>query len=256
MALKKRKRVTRVETSRKLYPDLTLNNGVDMVVAGKRTEGVRDRTLRDYVKMWGYFTEWLLQHYEVEYMHELTPEMFRNYINYMQYDKRRYDGHKYIKGIPRNSFSGIVGIYYKIKGVFRMSYRYDMQGKSRQQQAIVRQRDEADRKAKIAYEKKKQENKSHLSWEPAPRLAQYQGIFIKKSEKYLFEIRVTDTAKVNGPCGLKDTDINEWLFKIAESFAEEVKEYKIFTITSSDVRERELTVNWKSLKCARKDDEN
>ncbi len=97
MALKKRKRVTRVETSRKLYPDLTLDNGVDMVVAGKRTEGVRDRTLRDYVKMWGYFTDWLHQHYEVEYMHDLTPEMFRNYILYMQYDKKRYDGHKYIR---------------------------------------------------------------------------------------------------------------------------------------------------------------
>jgi hypothetical protein len=137
-----------------------------------------------------------------------------------------------------------------------MSYRYDMRGKSRQQQEIVRQRDEADKKAKEAYEKKKKENKSLLSWEPAPRLAQYQGVYIKGSGKFLFEIRVTDTAIVNGPCGLKGTDINEWLFKIAKSFADEVKEYKIYTITSSNVKDRELTVNWKSLKCASKDDEN
>ncbi|MCC5802247.1 hypothetical protein [Rossellomorea vietnamensis] len=135
-----------------------------------------------------------------------------------------------------------------------------MQGKSRQQQEIVRQRDKADRRVKEASEKTKQENnttsKSDLSWEPAPRFGQYQGIFIKNSTKYLFEIRVTYSAIVNGPCGLKDIDINEWLFKIAKSFAGEVKEYKIFTIASSDVRDKELTVNFKGLKWAHKEDES
>jgi integrase/recombinase XerD len=97
MALKKRKRVTKIQSADKVFPELSLDNAVDMVVAGKRTEGMRDRTLRDYVKMWGYFANWLLEHYEVEYISELTPEMFRNYINYMKYDKPRYGGHKYIQ---------------------------------------------------------------------------------------------------------------------------------------------------------------
>lgn len=97
MALKKRKqRVTKLNNDRKEYPNLTFDQAIDFVLSGKRAEGVRERTLKDYRKMWGYFTVWLLDNYEVEYVNELTPEVFRNYINYMKYDKPRYNGHKYI----------------------------------------------------------------------------------------------------------------------------------------------------------------
>jgi integrase/recombinase XerD len=64
MALnKKRLRAVRTDIPSKNYPKLTLQNAVDMVVSGKRTEGVRDRTLRDYLNMWRYFTDWLTEHY-------------------------------------------------------------------------------------------------------------------------------------------------------------------------------------------------
>lgn len=96
MALKKRKRVTKLAEPKRDYPKLTTKQAIDIVISGKRAEGMRDRTIRDYVKMWGYFTDWLNDNYEVEYIDDLTPEVFRNYINYMKYDKRKYTGHKYI----------------------------------------------------------------------------------------------------------------------------------------------------------------
>ncbi|GGE80517.1 integrase/recombinase XerD [Priestia taiwanensis] len=96
MALKKKQRVTKVSGNSKSYPQLTLQQAVDIVISGKRAEGCRDLTLRDYTKMWRYFTEWLTGNYEVTYVDEIETEVFRNYINYMKYDKKRYDGHKFI----------------------------------------------------------------------------------------------------------------------------------------------------------------
>ncbi|WFA04452.1 tyrosine-type recombinase/integrase [Bacillus sp. HSf4] len=98
MALKKkRKRVTNVSDNKKGYPRLLLSEAVEIVLAGKRTEGLRDRTIDDYKKMWRYFTDWLNDNYEITYIDEITTEILRNYINYMKYDKPRYHGHKYIK---------------------------------------------------------------------------------------------------------------------------------------------------------------
>lgn len=78
------------------YPRLTLDQALDIVVSGKRVEGVRDRTIKDYVKMFGYFRTWLDDNYEVEYFDEITTDTIRNYINYCKYDKPKYSGHKYI----------------------------------------------------------------------------------------------------------------------------------------------------------------
>mgnify|MGYP001024517560 CR=1 FL=1 len=98
MALnKKRRRVTNVSAAKKDYPRLLLSEALEIALAGKRTEGLRERTLTDYKKMWRYFTEWLNDNYEVTYIDEITTEILRNYINYMKYDKPRYHGHKYIK---------------------------------------------------------------------------------------------------------------------------------------------------------------
>lgn len=96
MTLKrKKKRVERI--TQKQYPKLTLKQALDMAVAGKKAEGLRERTLRDYVKMWGYFTDWIDENYEdINTVDELSPEVFRNYINYLKYDAKRYNGHKYI----------------------------------------------------------------------------------------------------------------------------------------------------------------
>lgn len=96
MSSKRRKRVTKLNRSNKAFPRLTFEQALDYVIAGKRAEGVRDRTIKDYMKMYGYFTDWLSENYKIEYVDELSPSIFRNYINYMKYDKRKYSGHKYI----------------------------------------------------------------------------------------------------------------------------------------------------------------
>lgn len=102
MVLKKREKRTQAGKlkSHTEYPKLTLEQAIDMVVAAKRAEGLRERTLRDYEKHYEYFLKWLREHYEVEYVHELTPNHFRDHINYM-----RYDGHKFITGEQRVGLS-------------------------------------------------------------------------------------------------------------------------------------------------------
>ncbi len=48
LSLKKRKK--RIVLDEVTYPELTLEQALDMVVSAKRAEGLRDRTLRDYAK--------------------------------------------------------------------------------------------------------------------------------------------------------------------------------------------------------------
>ncbi|WP_337957767.1 phage integrase SAM-like domain-containing protein [Guptibacillus spartinae] len=84
-------------TNQKEYPKLTLEKAIDLVIAGKSTEGLRERTLRDYKKEWQYFVTWLEKNYEVETVDELSPQIFRDYINYLKYDTKKYEGRKFIK---------------------------------------------------------------------------------------------------------------------------------------------------------------
>ncbi|SFM38233.1 integrase/recombinase XerD [Gracilibacillus orientalis] len=98
MALNKRKKRKPVGkmSNQKEYPKLTLEQAIDLVISGKSAEGLRERTLKDYQKDWGYFVKWLNGHYEVETIDELTPQVFRDYINYLKYDAPKYNGHKFI----------------------------------------------------------------------------------------------------------------------------------------------------------------
>lgn len=136
-----------------------------------------------------------------------------------------------------------------MKGMVSVGFRFDMQNKSPQQQAIVRQRDEAERKRKVEAEKKKRETaEKELEWEEAPRKAAYDSIVVKNKEKHLLELRVSQTALVNEPCGLKGENVHEWLFSIAKTFIYDVKEYKILMITSQDINNKKLNKSWKNLK--------
>ncbi|WP_391116657.1 tyrosine-type recombinase/integrase [Psychrobacillus sp. L3] len=109
MALNKKVRRKPVKTlsNQKDYPILTFEQAVDIVLAGKRAEGVRERTLRDYSKDWSYFVKWLNQHYEIETVDELDVQIFRDYINYLQYDRVKYEDHKYIKSEQKVGLSEV-----------------------------------------------------------------------------------------------------------------------------------------------------
>jgi integrase/recombinase XerD len=79
------------------FPRIGFQQALDFAMSAKRAEGLRERTLKDYVKHFGYFISWLTEKYpEVEFVDELTSTTFRDHINYMRYDAKRYSGHKFI----------------------------------------------------------------------------------------------------------------------------------------------------------------
>jgi integrase/recombinase XerD len=135
MTLKKRKarRVGGAENVERAYPKLTCEQAVDFVISGKKAEGLRERTLKDYVKNWNYLTEWLGENYEgIEFISDITTEMIRGYINYLRYDRARYEGHTLIdsdkmeKGLKETSINIRLRVY---KAIFnyldRENYIYD-----------------------------------------------------------------------------------------------------------------------------------
>ncbi|MBA2875623.1 hypothetical protein [Thermaerobacillus caldiproteolyticus] len=46
---------------------------------------MREHALQDYIKTWGYFTNWLKKNYgEIQAIDQLTTEVLRISINYME----------------------------------------------------------------------------------------------------------------------------------------------------------------------------
>jgi len=95
VSLKKReRRVTAGGRTVKSYPEIPLDQALDLVISVKRAEGLRERTLKDYVKNHGYFADWLCRQYpEVSYAGEITNAMIRDHVSYLRYNRVRYDGH-------------------------------------------------------------------------------------------------------------------------------------------------------------------
>ncbi|USB32539.1 hypothetical protein [Paenibacillus sp. YPG26] len=87
MALKKRERrvpngATRVERE---YPAIGLEQAIDFVISAKRTEGLRERTLQDYTKHYGYFIILLREFYpDIEEVAAITTQIIRDHISYMK----------------------------------------------------------------------------------------------------------------------------------------------------------------------------
>ncbi|WP_068500629.1 tyrosine-type recombinase/integrase [Paenibacillus kribbensis] len=98
MALKKRER--RVPAGGRLareYPQLSLEQAIDFVISAKKSEGLRERPLKDYAKHYGYFVDWLREKYpDIQYVEDITTEIIRDHVAYMKFDKVRYSGHKFI----------------------------------------------------------------------------------------------------------------------------------------------------------------
>ncbi|MGG1517471.1 hypothetical protein ABE504_18810 [Paenibacillus oryzisoli] len=78
--LKKKERRVPVgnRTSEQGYPRISFQQALDFVMSVKRAEGLRERTLKDYEKHFGYFLNWLTDKYpEIEFVDELTSTIFR-----------------------------------------------------------------------------------------------------------------------------------------------------------------------------------
>lgn len=98
MALKKRERRAPVGArNEKLFPEVTLEQAIDFVINAKKVEGLRERTLKDYAKHYGYFVAWLNEfHPEVTLIEHIDVSIIRDHVAYMKYDRVRYEGHKHI----------------------------------------------------------------------------------------------------------------------------------------------------------------
>lgn len=70
---------------------------LDFAINAKRSEGLRERTIKDYRNHFRYFFEWLSEQYpDMMFVEELTTSQVRDHINCMRYDAIRYDKHKFI----------------------------------------------------------------------------------------------------------------------------------------------------------------
>jgi hypothetical protein len=126
-----------------------------------------------------------------------------------------------------------------------MGFRYDLKGKSSQAQAILDQHDRAD---ELRRSEVKKEAEAEIKCEPSPVSADYAGVYLKRKGRNISELRISGSAIANGPCGLKDVDIHEWLCKTGKTFVDEIKEYQILVVTSIDVMDQKLTTSWKNLR--------
>lgn len=64
--------------------NLSLGDALEYVYSYKKSEGLRERTLNDYRKLYGYFTEWISEYYpDIKHVNEITSGVIRQYINYL-----------------------------------------------------------------------------------------------------------------------------------------------------------------------------
>lgn len=66
------------------FQPMALEPAWNYFITAKIGEGIRDHTKTDYSNTWLYFTACMdEENYAVKYVHEITPEICRNYIHYL-----------------------------------------------------------------------------------------------------------------------------------------------------------------------------
>lgn len=130
-----------------------------------------------------------------------------------------------------------------------MGFRYDMRDKTPQQQAIVRKRDESDKILRKQNTFPKPDwVSSNINGFKAERKGDYEAVIFRKNNINLLELRVSDTAIANNPCGLDKKYIHEWLWETGIKQVNKIGKPLVLTITSYDVVNGELITNLENLK--------
>ncbi|WNC14873.1 hypothetical protein [Brevibacillus brevis] len=74
----------------------TIQEAFELFVCIKEAENVKTRTKSEYYVQYRYFVDWLQeQHSEVVYVQDVSTSMIRSYINYLAYEKEKYEGIPY-----------------------------------------------------------------------------------------------------------------------------------------------------------------
>jgi len=123
-----------------------------------------------------------------------------------------------------------------------MGYNFGMQGKSSQQQAIVRQREREEE-----LRKKERIRQNEISCKAIERTGQYYVVTFSKGVQPILELRLSTTAIANQPCGLDSEKTHQWLEAAGMKYAEQTKSFETVLITANDVVEGKLVTEWKNL---------
>ena len=123
-----------------------------------------------------------------------------------------------------------------------MGYNYGMQGKTSQQQAIVRQREREEE-----LRKKEAAKQNEISCKAIQQAGDYKVVSFSKGIHPVLELRVTGSAIANQPCGIERVEIHQWLETTGMQYAKQTKSFEIVLITSKDVVDGKLITEWKNL---------
>ncbi|MEH7401603.1 tyrosine-type recombinase/integrase [Gottfriedia acidiceleris] len=94
----KRKGKTGVRKVVKPTKRYTFEEAVEIFIRAKEAEGVRERTVKDYRMYTRYFHDHVTENSEAPfYLDELTPELIREYVNYLLYERKPYEGDQFRK---------------------------------------------------------------------------------------------------------------------------------------------------------------
>jgi len=74
----------------------SIQDAFDVFVSIKEAENVKPRTKNEYYVQYRYFVEWLQEYRsDVVNVQEISTSLIRSYINYLAYDKEKYEGIHY-----------------------------------------------------------------------------------------------------------------------------------------------------------------
>ncbi|WP_088072406.1 tyrosine-type recombinase/integrase [Gottfriedia luciferensis] len=94
----------------KIPARFNLDEGIELFLSAKRLENRTEKTLKTYEQSLSHFSKW----YYLEEHRELSTETIREYIEYMSFDKVKWDDHptnsSEVKGISPRSVNNIIRI--------------------------------------------------------------------------------------------------------------------------------------------------
>lgn len=74
-------------------PQMSIAEAFRLLVSVKEAENVKPRTKAEYHVQFGYFQEWMSENYsDLVHVQDISPTIIRSYINYLAYEKIRYEG--------------------------------------------------------------------------------------------------------------------------------------------------------------------
>lgn len=108
-------------------PDVryTIHDAVEIFIKAKEAEGLRNSTIKGYYDTVRYFRDWLNP--DIEYIHEITSSIVRDYINYLKNDRLPYQGDEQREKAKKGLSVYTINIRLRnLKAIFRFLFEEDI----------------------------------------------------------------------------------------------------------------------------------